>query len=47
MTLVFVVKLYASLVGELLYIAINTVPQISYNMSCLTRYTVTRATDTA
>ena len=39
-----VVKLYASLVGELLYIAINTVPQISYIMSCLTRY-MTRATE--
>jgi len=33
-----VVLAYAALIGELLYIAINTVPQLSYSMSCLTRY---------
>jgi hypothetical protein len=33
-----VVHAYAALIGELLYIAINTVPQLSYSMSCLTRY---------
>jgi len=33
----FVVHAYAALIGELLYIAINTVPQLSYSMSCLTR----------
>ena len=29
---------YAALIRELLYIAINTVPQLSYSMSYLTRY---------
>jgi len=33
-----VVRAYAALIGELLYIAINTVPQLSYYMSSLTRY---------
>jgi len=33
-----VVHAYAALIGELLYIAINTVPQLSSSMSCLTRY---------
>ena len=33
-----VVRAFASLIGELLYIAINTMPQLSYSMSCLTRY---------
>jgi len=33
-----VVRAFAALIGELLYIAINTVPQLSYSMSCLTRY---------
>jgi len=33
-----VVCAYAALIGELLYIAINTVPQLSYSMSTLTRY---------
>jgi len=32
-----VVHAYAALIVELLYIAINTVPQLSYSMSCLTR----------
>ena len=39
-----VIAVYSSLIGELLYIAINTVPQISYVMSALTRY-MTRATE--
>ena len=39
-----VIAIYSSLIGELLYIAINTVPQISYVMSALTRY-MTRATE--
>jgi len=34
----FVVRAYAALIGELLYIAINTVPQLSSSMSSLTRY---------
>ena len=38
-----VVAMYSSLIGELLYIAINTVPQICYVMGALTRY-MTRAT---
>jgi hypothetical protein len=38
-----VVATYSSLIGELLYIAINTVPQICYVMGALTRY-MTRAT---
>jgi len=29
---------YAALIGELFYIAINTVPQLSYSKRCLTRY---------
>ena len=29
---------YAALIGELLYMAINTVPQLRYSMSSLTRY---------
>ena len=33
-----VVHAYAALIGELLYIAINTVPQRQYSMSSLTRY---------
>ena len=39
-----VIAIYSSLIGELLYIAINTVPQISYVTSALTRY-MTRATE--
>jgi len=31
---------YSALIGELLFIAINTTPQISYAVSCLTRYMV-------
>jgi len=31
---------YSALIGELLFIAINTDPQISYAVSCLTRYMV-------
>ena len=31
---------YSALIGELLFIAINTAPQISYAVSCLTRYMV-------
>ena len=38
-----VVLAYAALFGELLYIAINTVPQLSYSMSSLTQY-VSKAT---
>jgi len=34
-----VVHAYAALIGGLLYIAINIVPQLSYSMSCLTLYT--------
>ena len=37
-----VVAEYSSLIGSLIYMAINTVPQISYVMSALTRY-MTRA----
>jgi hypothetical protein len=37
------VAVYAKLVGELLYICINTVPEIMYALSALTRY-MTRAT---
>jgi len=33
-----VVRAYAALIGKLLYIATNTVPQLSYSMSSLTRY---------
>ena len=33
-----VIHTYAALIGELLYIAINTVPQLRYLMSSLTRY---------
>jgi hypothetical protein len=33
-----VVHAYAALIGELLYMAINTVPQLRYLMSSLTRY---------
>jgi len=33
-----VVRACAALIGELLYIAINTVPQLSSSMSSLTRY---------
>ena len=33
-----VVHAYAAMIGELLYIAINTVPQLRYLMSSLTRY---------
>ena len=31
---------YSALIGELLFVAINTAPQISYAVSCLTRYMV-------
>ena len=31
---------YSALIGELLFIAINTAPQIGYAASCLTRYMV-------
>jgi len=31
-------RAYAALIGELLYIAINSMPQLSYSMSSLTRY---------
>ena len=33
-----VVRAYAALIGELLYIAINTVPQLSYSRTSLTLY---------
>ena len=33
-----VVRAYAALIGELLYIAINTVPRLSYSMTSLTLY---------
>jgi len=33
-----VVHAYAARIGEILYIAINTVPQLSYSMSSFTRY---------
>jgi len=33
-----VVHAYAALIGELLYIAIHAVPQLSYSMSSLTWY---------
>ena len=33
-----VVHAYAALIGELLYIIINTVHQLSYSMSCLTQH---------
>jgi len=32
------VRAYTALIGELLYIAINTVPQLSYSMSSFTLY---------
>jgi len=32
------VRAYAALIGELLYIAINTVPQLNYSMTILTLY---------
>ena len=38
-----IVAAYANLVGELLYISINTVPEIMYALSALTRF-MTRAT---
>lgn len=38
-----IITAYSSLIGALIYVAINTVPQISYVMSALTRY-MTRAT---
>jgi hypothetical protein len=38
-----IVAAYAKLVGELLYISINTVPEIMYALSALTRF-MTRAT---
>ena len=34
------VREYFALIGELLFIAINTAPQISYVVSCLTRHMV-------
>ncbi len=33
----FVVK-YQKLIGELIYLSVNTMPEIGYVMSCLTRY---------
>jgi len=33
-----VVHAYAEIIGKLLYVAINTVPQLSYSMSCRTFY---------
>jgi len=36
--LIIVVRAYAALIGELLHIAINTVPQLSYSMSSITWY---------
>ena len=33
-----VMHAYAALIGELFYMAINTVPQLRYSMSILTRY---------
>lgn len=38
-----IVAVYAKLVGELLYICINTVPEIMYALGALTRY-MTKAT---
>jgi len=38
-----VVHAYAALIGELLYIVINTVPELSYSMSSLTQY-ISKAT---
>jgi hypothetical protein len=38
-----IVAAYAKLVGELFYISINTVPEIMYSLSVLTRF-MTRAT---
>jgi hypothetical protein len=38
-----IVAMYAKLVGELLYMCINTVPEIMYALSALTRY-MTRST---
>jgi hypothetical protein len=38
-----IVAAYAKLVGKLLYICINTVPEIMYALGALTRY-MTRAT---
>jgi hypothetical protein len=29
---------YQKLIGELLYLSVNTMPEIGYVMSCLTRY---------
>jgi hypothetical protein len=37
------VRAYAMLVGELMYVAVNTVPSIAYAVSCLARY-MTNAT---
>ncbi len=34
---VFVAK-YQKLIGELLYLSVNTMPEIGFVMSCLTRY---------
>jgi len=43
-----VVRAFAALIGELLYIANNTVPQLSYSMSSLTRYmSKAKCTDTS
>ena len=39
-----VLTTYKSLVGELIYVAINSVPQICYVLSALTRY-MTKATE--
>jgi len=35
---IIVVRAYAALIGQLLYIVINTVPQLSYSMTSLTLY---------
>ena len=32
---------YGMLVGELMYVAVNTVPSIAYAVSCLARYMTT------
>jgi hypothetical protein len=37
------VRAYAMLIGELMYVAVNTVPTIAYAVSCLARY-MTKAT---
>jgi hypothetical protein len=32
------VSKYQKLIGELLYLSVNTIPEIGFVMSCLTRY---------